>query len=58
MSRGAGEELAGPRWREPAPAPDPHPDPNPDSDPAEPGPEERIAARRRRIAARLDAQRR
>ncbi|POI34947.1 hypothetical protein CIB84_001300 [Bambusicola thoracicus] len=58
MSRGAGQELAGPRWREPAPVRDPHPDQNPDSDTAEPGPEERIAARRRRIAARLDAQRR
>ncbi|XP_042688594.1 dynein regulatory complex protein 1 [Centrocercus urophasianus] len=52
MSRGAGEELAGPRWREPGLDREPQPEP------AEPGPEERIAARRRRIAARLDAQRR
>ncbi|XP_048793311.1 dynein regulatory complex protein 1 isoform X2 [Lagopus muta] len=52
MSRGAGEELAGSRWREPGLDREPQPEP------AEPGPEERIAARRRRIAARLDAQRR
>ncbi|XP_052547528.1 dynein regulatory complex protein 1 isoform X2 [Tympanuchus pallidicinctus] len=52
MSRGAGEELAGPRWQEPGLDREPQPEP------AEPGPEERIAARRRRIAARLDAQRR
>ncbi|XP_031459742.1 dynein regulatory complex protein 1 isoform X2 [Phasianus colchicus] len=54
MSRGAGEESAGPRWRMPGLD---H-ETQPGSDPAEPGPEERIAARRRRIAARLDAQRR
>ncbi|KAM9297952.1 dynein regulatory complex protein 1 [Morus bassanus] len=48
MRRGAEEAAAG--WRHPAPALS---DPGPD-----PGPEERIAARRRRIAARLDAKRR
>ncbi|NXJ15156.1 DRC1 protein, partial [Odontophorus gujanensis] len=50
MSRGLRSELAGRRWWDPDPDPDPHP--------TEPGPEERIAARRRRIAARLDAKRR
>ncbi|OXB78577.1 UNVERIFIED_CONTAM: hypothetical protein H355_010057 [Colinus virginianus] len=52
MSRGLRSELAGRRWW------DPDPDPDPDPHPTEPGPEERIAARRRRIAARLDAERR
>ncbi|OXB60660.1 hypothetical protein ASZ78_001449 [Callipepla squamata] len=50
MSRGLRSELAGRRWWDPDLDPDPHP--------TDPGPEERIAARRRRIAARLDAERR
>ncbi|XP_071663391.1 dynein regulatory complex protein 1 [Patagioenas fasciata] len=43
MSRAAGADAG---WRAPAPAP------------SDPGPQERIAARRRRISARLDAKRR
>ncbi|XP_065488844.1 dynein regulatory complex protein 1 [Caloenas nicobarica] len=43
MSRAAGADAG---WRAPGPAP------------SGPGPQERIAARRRRISARLDAKRR
>ncbi|XP_065586608.1 dynein regulatory complex protein 1-like [Cyrtonyx montezumae] len=52
MSRGLRSELAGRRWW------DPDADADPDPHPTDPGPQERIAARRRRIAARLDAERR
>ncbi|XP_068792824.1 dynein regulatory complex protein 1 [Struthio camelus] len=54
MSRGEGAEAAAPWWRRR------RRDLGPGSGPAlsAPGPEERIAARRRRIAARLEAKRR
>ncbi|XP_072188747.1 dynein regulatory complex protein 1 isoform X2 [Excalfactoria chinensis] len=58
MSREAGERSVGPRWGEPVSAPETPANPNSEPEPDEPGPEERIAARRRRIAARLEAQRR
>ncbi|NWS44661.1 DRC1 protein, partial [Probosciger aterrimus] len=52
MKSGVGAEVAAPGWRDPGQDPG-----GTDSDPG-PGPEERIAARQRRIAARLDAKRR
>ncbi|XP_015715323.1 dynein regulatory complex protein 1 isoform X1 [Coturnix japonica] len=58
MSREGGERSAGSRWKEPVSAPETDPNPDSEPDPTEPGPEERIAARRLRIAARLEAQRR
>ncbi|KAM4681282.1 LOW QUALITY PROTEIN: dynein regulatory complex protein 1-like [Amazona ochrocephala] len=52
MKRGAGAEAAAPGWR------DPGQDPGGSGPDRGPGREERIAARQRRIAARLDAKRR
>ncbi|KAM9563033.1 dynein regulatory complex protein 1 [Guaruba guarouba] len=52
MPRGAGAEAAAPGWR------DPGQDRRGSGPDRGPGPEERIAARQRRVAARLDAKRR